>query len=84
MKRYCRFCKQITDYQIWSEWKDSMTQRQAIVCPKCEHLRSYMDRRKTGEVIRRWQDPAVRVVEKQPEVQKLYNQMRGASFEKIK
>ncbi len=82
MKRYCRYCKQITDFQIWSEWKGSMVQRQAIVCPKCEHPRSWMDRRRTGEVVGKWQDPMIALVESQPEVKRILNEMYGAISEK--
>jgi len=83
MKRYCRWCKEITDFQIWSEWVDNSRQKQMIVCPKCEHMRSYQIRNKfTGDIDKRWRDQNIAIIEQQPHVKRLYNQMLGTANEK--
>lgn len=45
-------------------------------------MRSYQIRSKvTGDIEERWRDPALTIVEQQPHVKRLYNQMLGAANE---
>ena len=75
MKRYCRFCKTISDFQIWTEDMGSRS-KTLLMCPKCEHPREIIVRINiTGDIISKWVDKDALWWDEQPQVKAMFRSL---------